>query len=83
MRPKAAVVMAALAGLLLACCILAVGVGAVPLPPGKAVRILAHAFHLGPAGDWHPYEEVILMTVRLPRVLVAVLPAAAWPWPAP
>ncbi len=77
MKASATVVMAVLAGLLLAACILAVGAGTVPIPPGKAARILAHAFHVGPAGDWFHYEEVILMTVRLPRVLVAMLAGGA------
>lgn len=67
------VVMALLAALLLGACVLAVGMGTVPIPPGEAASILAHAFRLGPKGDWHPYEEVILMTVRLPRVVVALL----------
>jgi iron complex transport system permease protein len=73
MKGRTAVVMAALAGLLLVSCVLAAGTGAVSIPPGKAVRILAHAFHPGAKGDWFHYEEVILMTVRLPRVIVAVL----------
>jgi len=66
-------VMAVLSGLLLVSCVVAVGVGAVPIVPAKALRILAHALGLGERGDWFHYEEVILMTVRLPRVIVAVL----------
>ncbi|MBI4229219.1 MAG: iron ABC transporter permease [Planctomycetes bacterium] len=73
MRGRGATAILVLAGLLVVACVLAAGVGAVSIPPGRSVAILAHALGLGSPGDWLHHEEVILTTIRIPRVLVAVL----------
>jgi iron complex transport system permease protein len=64
----------ALAGSIVA----AVGVGAVAIPFGQVIRIIAH--HLLPvstAVEWTPTQDQIVWMFRLPRVLLAVIVGAA------
>ncbi len=67
------IALAILSALLLGAVLLAVAKGAVRIPALRAVAVLAHAFHIGQAAEGASHDEVILMTIRLPRVLVAVL----------
>ncbi|MGE4158362.1 MAG: FecCD family ABC transporter permease [Planctomycetota bacterium] len=53
--------------------LVATTIGSVTIPLGRSVDILCWSLFGGPRGDWAPYEEAILVTVRLPRVLVALL----------
>jgi len=68
-RPPYGPVLAALALALLVAIVLAVGVGAVAIPPDRVLATL-----LG-AGD--PAEAAIILSLRLPRVLGAALVGAA------
>jgi iron complex transport system permease protein len=58
---------------LLAACIAAVGVGAVPVPPLSVMRVFLHGagIQAGPAPT--PQETAIVLHIRLPRVLAAVI----------
>lgn len=56
--------------------ILAVGRGAVPLSPGEVIAVLGQRLGLS-LGDVGPQQAAILWSVRLPRVLLAVLVGAA------
>lgn len=63
---------------LVAAIVLAVAVGAVPLPFEKVVRIIIN--HLLPnlsTVDWTPTEDQIVWQFRLPRVILAVIVGAA------
>ncbi|GAB4424047.1 MAG: iron ABC transporter permease [Chloroflexi bacterium OHK40] len=70
-----------LAGLslaLLAAIVVAVAIGAVPLPFERVVRIILH--HLLPGAvpvTWTPTEDQIVWQFRLPRALLAVIVGAA------
>jgi iron complex transport system permease protein len=71
MRKTLAIVILALS--LLAACIAAVGVGAVPVPPLSVMRVFLHGAGIlaGPAPT--PQETAIVLHIRLPRVLAAVI----------
>ena len=76
-RPPFAGVVLALLGVLLLVAVLAIGVGAVPIPPLRVLHLLGAAWSSpwsGPAAD---PDLVILMAIRVPRVLVALLVGAA------
>jgi iron complex transport system permease protein len=72
----AAVVVAALAALVVVL-VLGVGLGSVPIAPGDSIAILAHRL-LGLPVDrtWDASAETIVMDLRLPRVLSAMLVGA-------
>ena len=53
--------------------VLAAAAGSVRLPLGTTAGILLHALHLGGAGAWPGWQEIVLLEVRLPRVVVALL----------
>lgn len=58
----------------------AVGAGSVPLPAGEVARILLHAvpgIGAGITPDWPPSHEAIVLSLRLPRVLLAMIVGAA------
>ena len=58
--------------------LLAVAVGAVPLPFSRVARIVL--FHLAPGlitVDWTPVDDQIVWMFRLPRVLLAAVVGAA------
>lgn len=58
--------------------ILGVGVGTVGIEPGDTVRILAHRFlGLDLARTWSDATETIVVDLRLPRILTAMLVGAA------
>ena len=61
------------ATLLLATFVLAVGRGAVDIPPGEVLTILAHAAGFDTGDAVSPAEETVLLAIRLPRACLAVL----------
>ena len=70
------VVLAAFAALA-AVLVLGVGLGSVSIAPGDSIAILAHRLlGLPIARTWDPSAEVIVMDLRLPRVLSAMLVGA-------
>ncbi len=74
-RP-AVVVAASVAGLVLVL-VLGVGAGSVAIAPGDTIAILAHRLLGLPVGaTWSPTAETIVMDLRLPRVLSAMLVGA-------
>lgn len=77
-RPRAVVVLPLL-GLGVAVSMLVVaGIGAVGIAPAAIASMLAYHVGLLPnAAGWHPAEETILFSVRLPRVVAAALVGAA------
>lgn len=68
-------VLSVLALALLALALLAVGHGAYPIAPGQVLRILAEQAS-GLAWGADPQQAAVLTTIRLPRVLLAVLTGA-------
>jgi iron complex transport system permease protein len=68
----------ALIGVLIVAFLLGVGVGAVRIPPGESIRILAHRlFGLRVGSGTDAQHEAVLWTIRLPRVLLAMTVGAA------
>ena len=58
--------------------ILAVGIGAVPLPAERVMRILiSHILPDAVTVDWTPTDDQIVWMFRMPRVLLAVIVGAA------
>ncbi len=54
--------------------VLGVGLGSVTIPPGDTIGILAHRFlGLDLAGAWPATSETIVVELRLPRVLTAMV----------
>lgn len=76
-RPPFAGVVLALLAALLVVGILAIGVGAVPIPPRRVLALLAAAWSAPWSGPGSDTELVILMTLRVPRVIVGALVGAA------
>lgn len=70
---RAVVVLFALLVLLLATSVVAVGTGMVPIRPGQVVAILAQQVGVSLPWPYGSQHEAVLMTIRLPRVLLAVL----------
>jgi iron complex transport system permease protein len=66
-----------LAALLLAAMLLAAGIGAVGIPPDHALTILLRQIGLASPASIAEQEEVVLLAIRLPRVLLAVIAGAA------
>lgn len=65
--------------LLLASAVISLSIGSARLAVGEVWRILLHRLPLVGArvtADWEPYAEQIVVMVRLPRVLLAVLVGA-------
>ncbi|HYM83717.1 MAG TPA: iron chelate uptake ABC transporter family permease subunit [Candidatus Dormibacteraeota bacterium] len=57
--------------------VLGVGLGSVPIAPGDTLGILAHRLlGLDVARTWSPAAETIVMDLRLPRVLTAMVVGA-------
>jgi iron complex transport system permease protein len=75
-RPHAPRALAALAALLGAAVILAIGRGAVPLSPAEVIAALGDRLGLS-LGDVTEQQAAIVWSIRLPRVLLAVLVGAA------
>ena len=58
--------------LLLASVALATAVGSVAVPVPVVVRIILNQLPFFQLGGWSPFQEAIILTIRLPRVLLAV-----------
>lgn len=76
MRPHAPRVLAALAAALVVVVIVAIGRGAVALSPGDVIAALGDRLGLD-LGDVSERQVAIVWSVRLPRVILAVLVGAA------
>ncbi|MCW5805606.1 MAG: iron ABC transporter permease, partial [Deltaproteobacteria bacterium] len=74
MRPHAPAVLAGLAIALGVVAVIALGTGAVGLSPGEVIAVLADRLGLGDAPANH---VAIVWSIRLPRVLLAILVGAA------
>lgn len=66
-----------LAVLLLLTALLSVGVGAVRIEPGATLAILSEQVGVRLPWAWEAQQEAVLLAIRLPRVLVAVLAGGA------
>ena len=74
LRGRRFVVWGAAIGLLALALILGVGLGTVVVAPGDTIGILAHRLlGLNVAQTWSPASEAIVMDLRLPRVLSAMI----------
>ena len=62
---------------LLGTTIMAVSIGTVRIAPTKIASILAQTVFGFPEGNWEPWESVILLKVRLPRVVAGLLVGGA------
>jgi iron complex transport system permease protein len=76
-RPPFAAVVLVLCAALAVIGVVAVGVGAVAIPPRRVVSLLAAAWSQPWSGPEADPDLVILMALRVPRVLVALLVGAA------
>jgi iron complex transport system permease protein len=76
-RPPFAGVLLVLGAALAVVTVAAIGVGVVPIPPGRVLRLLAGAFDAPWSGPDADPDLVILMVFRVPRVLVGALVGAA------
>lgn len=56
--------------------IASVCLGAVPIAPGELLSILAHKAGLSDSANFQEHQEAVLLTLRLPRVLLGVLVGA-------
>jgi len=75
-RGRAIAVGVALVALLVVSLVLAVSVGRASVPFGRSAAIVWHGLVGGDASGWAPWEEAVLLTVRLPRVLLAAVGGA-------
>src|SRR5690606_26662007 len=66
-----------LAALLVGALLLSLGAGSVAIAPGEALAIVGAKLGLGAAEGVSPQQELVLLYVRLPRVLLGVLVGAA------
>ncbi|HIE65021.1 MAG TPA: iron ABC transporter permease [Nitrospiria bacterium] len=62
-----------LTALLAGCIVLATATGAVQIPYALVTKILLNRLPLVEFSGWEKAQEIIIMTIRLPRVLLAVL----------
>lgn len=72
-RVLPATVLAVLAVALGAVAILAIATGGFPIGPAQVLAILLAQTGMGPVVTFSPEQEAVLMTIRLPRVLLAIL----------
>jgi len=70
------VALGGLAAALVLAALVAVSSGAFQIRPGEALLILAHALGLGPAEGFAGQQEAVLLSIRLPRVVLAVVVGA-------
>ncbi len=75
-RVPAAWALAFLACTLALAVLIAVSSGAFPIGAGDALRILAHQFGLGDPTAIAPEQEAVLMSIRMPRVVLGILVGA-------
>jgi iron complex transport system permease protein len=74
LRSRPAILGALLGACLAAAVVAGVGLGSVSIPSGDAIAILAHRLlGLDVAQTWSPAAEVIIIDLRLPRVLTAIV----------
>jgi iron complex transport system permease protein len=59
--------------LLLAAIVAGVALGTVSIPPAETIAILAHQLGWGADASWAQSSETIVVTLRLPRVLTALV----------
>jgi iron complex transport system permease protein len=71
---RTAAILGLLFGLLLLAVLLAAGIGPYRIPPAEILAVLARRVVAGEAGD---AAETVLLRIRLPRVLAAVMVGAA------
>jgi iron complex transport system permease protein len=74
---RVATFIALLAGLLLVAFLASAGIGAVAIPPDHLLAILAAKLGLAPADAVSERESLVLLSIRLPRVVLAVMVGAA------
>ena len=68
--------------ILLATVLVSLGVGRFHIPIARVIGVLAS--HLIPLDSfWTDTDARVVELIRLPRILMAVLTGAAWPWPGP
>jgi iron complex transport system permease protein len=73
-RPRrTAGVLVGLGGLLLGCSMVAVGHGMVTIAPEQVLAILADQLHWELPWTFTTQQEMILLAIRLPRVLLGIL----------
>ncbi len=78
MTMKRPFMLASTAVLLFAACVLSMGYGAVHIPAGTVLQVLAdHLWTTGAADAIDPTTDTIVWEIRLPRTLLAVLVGAA------
>ncbi|HMR93187.1 MAG TPA: iron ABC transporter permease [Chitinophagaceae bacterium] len=71
MRPPVLILLLSI--LLIAAIILASGIGALPVAPGKVLSILLHQLGLQNGEGFTVQEEAVITAIRLPRVFFALL----------
>ncbi len=79
-RAKRGAAVAVLGGLLAAAAVAGIALGSVPLPVGEVLRILASKLPWAGSGivpDWPGSHEAIIVSLRLPRVLLAAVVGAS------
>ncbi len=69
-------VFAGLASFLLLAAVLAAGIGAVACSPGQTISIIASSFGLDLPWHYEAQQAAVVLTVRLPRVLLGMLVGA-------
>ncbi len=78
LRPRGLTLLGAATGAWFAVALLALGLGAVQLPPGQIARMLLYSLGIAwQEADWVRSHEVILFHLRLPRVILGGLVGAA------
>lgn len=71
------VLLPALAVVLVVVFVLSVGIGAVEVPPGRVIAIVAHHLGLDLDVTYTRQQDAIVWAIRLPRVVLAVLVGSA------
>jgi len=66
-----------LSGLLILSLLLAAGIGALAISPGKILAILGAQLGLELPWNFAPREEAVLLAVRMPRIVVGILAGSA------
>jgi len=54
-------------------CIFSLGTGAVAIPPSQVIAVLGHQLQVSLPWDFEPRHHAILISIRLPRVLLGIL----------
>lgn len=75
-RRRVRILAVALAGLLIALAVLSLGVGAISIPPRRVLEVLGAAIS-GDAGPVSSRDGLVIMSIRLPRLLLALLIGSA------